>query len=138
MRKHPKETPTPVRGAFKALLLCSCLLDSPLLWAAGPTVGEVIRLCDGAFAQGFKGVDAAACEWFVAPCACNFRGQWTGDPAWCVPDSEPIDATVTKVLGALRLDPDTWAPAEFAVSRVLSQIYPCSPVRQPKDLSRTR
>lgn len=120
-----------MRRALQAVLLCHCLLDSTLLWAAGPTVGELIRLCDGAFAQGFKGVDAAACEWFAAPCACKLRGQGTGDPMWCVPDSEPIDATVNKVLEALRLDPHTWAPAEVAVSRALSQIYPCAPLRQP-------
>ncbi len=131
MKNDRTVTPAPLRQTFRVLLLCPCLLGSPLPWAAGPTVGELIGLCDRAFAQGFKGVDAAACEWYAAPCACKLRGQRTGELPWCVPDSESIDATLTKVLDALRLDADKGGPAEVAVSRVLSQIYPCAPLRRP-------
>jgi len=98
--------------------------------ADGPTVGALIAVCDRAFAHGYQGLDAATCEWFAAPCACKLRDPDAGELPWCVPDSEPIDATVRKVVAALRLSPDRDSPAEPAVRAILMRLYPCPSARR--------
>jgi hypothetical protein len=113
-----------------AVLLSVALAESDAL-AAGPTVGALLEVCDRAFAQGYQGLDAATCEWFAAPCACKLRDRDGGDLPWCVPDSESIDATVRKVVAALRLSPDRDAPAEPAVQAILTRLYPCVPAEKP-------
>jgi hypothetical protein len=91
--------------------------------APGPTVSALLQVCERAAAQGNRGVDAAMCEWYAAPCACKLRG--TGAEPWCVPDGEDIDTTVVKVLAELRRAADPKAPADRAVTEVLVRIYPC-------------
>jgi hypothetical protein len=93
--------------------------------AAGPTIGALIEVCDRAFAQGYQGLDAATCEWFAAPCACKLRDPDGSELPWCVPASESIDATVRKVLAALRRSPDRDSAAEPAVRAILTGLYPC-------------
>jgi hypothetical protein len=99
--------------------------------AAGPTIGALIEVCDRAFAQGYQGLDAATCEWFAAPCACKLRDPDGSELPWCVPASESIDATVRKVLAALRRSPDRDSPAEPAVRTILTGLYPCAPAGEP-------
>ena len=101
------------------------LLGPGSVSAAGPSVGALLQVCDRAFEQGYTGRDAATCEWYAAPCACKLRDPNDGDLPWCVPDSETIDATVLKVVAALRAGSDPEAPAETAVHAVLEQLYPC-------------
>jgi hypothetical protein len=115
---------SPLLGAL--LLLVGVTHDTDAI-AAGPTVGALLEVCDRAFAQGYQGIDAATCEWFAAPCACKLRDRDGGDLPWCVPDSEPIDATVRKVVAALRLSPDPDAPSEPVVQVILTRLYPCYP-----------
>jgi hypothetical protein len=100
------------------------------LWAAGqpeelgPTVAALLQVCDRAAAQGNRGVDAAMCEWYAAPCGCKFRA--TGADPWCVPEHEGVDQTVRKVLAELRGGADPKAPAERAVMEALVRLYPCA------------
>jgi len=107
------------------VLLPLLMLPGPAVLAAGPSVGALLRVCDRAFEQGYTGRDAATCEWYAAPCACKLRDPNDGDLPWCVPDSETIDTTVRKVVGALRAGSDSEAPAETAVQAVLERLYPC-------------
>ncbi len=99
------------------------------LWAAepleeiGPTVAALLQVCDRAAAQGHRGVDAAMCEWYAAPCACKL-GETGADP-WCVPEDEGIELTVRKVLAELRGRADPKAPAKRAVLEALVRLYPC-------------
>ena len=99
--------------------------------AAGPTVGELLSVCDRARAQGGVGIDAAACEWYAAPCACQVRDPDSGALPWCVPDTEPIDAIVRKVVGALRGGARRDVPAQAEVERALERLYPCTGTPAP-------
>jgi Rap1a immunity proteins len=112
-------------------LIMAALVDSGCAFAAGPTVGALVAVCDRAFAQGFSGVDAAACEWFAAPCACKLRDSESAVLPWCVPDTEPIETTVGKVVALLRVMPDRDAPAEPVVRAVLMRLYPCGQTATP-------
>jgi hypothetical protein len=93
----------------------------------GPSVAVLLQVCDRAAAQGNRGVDAAMCEWYAAPCACKLRG--TGADPWCVPEGEDIDLTVRKVLAELRGSGDPTAPAERSVAEALVRLYPCPAAR---------
>lgn len=99
--------------------------------AAGPTIGDLIAVCDRAFALGYRGLDAATCEWFAVPCACKPRDPGGPGLPWCVPDAEPVEMTVRKVVAALRLDLDPEASAEPAVRAVLARLYPCADKSKP-------
>ncbi len=91
-------------------------------------MAELLAVCDRAFAAGHTGLDAAACEWYAAPCACKVRDPVGGALPWCVPDSEPIDATVRKVVAALRGAQSRDTPAESEVQNILERLYPCAGV----------
>lgn len=123
-----RNTHQPLSPSIRGGLLFSMLLFAPPeIWASGPSVGELLKVCDRAFAQGYQGLDAATCEWFTAaPCACKLRDPDDGTSPWCVPDSETIDDTVRKVIAALRRGPNESAPAELAVQDILTELYPCA------------
>jgi len=106
-----------------ALLLGGLALSGSA--AAGPTVAELLATCDRGAERGDRGLDAAACEWFAAPCACKGGVPDGGAPPWCLPDAEPVDAVVRRVVAALRAAPRD-APVEAEVERVLRRLYPCS------------
>lgn len=91
--------------------------------AAGPSVAELLSVCERASAQGDKGREAAACEWYAAPCPCKFRDP--NEPRWCVPESETIDGTVRKVVARLGDHADKDASTDQAVPEILAEIYPC-------------
>ena len=126
-RYHSRQLANALSGA----LLIFLAVAHPAAIAAGPTIGALIEVCDRAFAQGYQGLDAATCEWFAAPCACKLRGPDGSELPWCVPPSESIDATVRKVLAALRRSPDRDTPAEPAVRAILTGLYPCAPAGEP-------
>ena len=81
-------------------------LTGPLTAAAAPpvvpTVAELLAACERGYAQGNKGVDAAACEWFANPCGCKSGAAGREGPRWCIPAAEPPDVTVRKVVDELR------------------------------------
>ncbi|MGE5153388.1 MAG: Rap1a/Tai family immunity protein [Bdellovibrio bacteriovorus] len=115
-----------------AVLMAALFLPPTPAVAGGPAVGDLIAVCDRAFDQGFGGVEAATCEWFAVPCGCKRQDSEDRTPPWCVPEGEPIDLTVRKVVAALRLDPNPEAPAEPAVRAALARLYPCA--EKPKPL----
>lgn len=118
-------------AAPKFLLLVTGLVGMGQVTAAGPTVAELLAVCDRAFAAGYTGVDAAACEWYAAPCACKLREPGGGAHHWCVPDSEPTEVTVRKVVAALRDAQTRAAAAEGEVQGVLERLYPCAGPADP-------
>lgn len=115
-----KRLPSP---GWRTALISLAVLGTTEIAVAGPSVAELLAVCDRAFARGNSGKDAAACEWYAAPCACKLRGP--GAPRWCVPDSESIDGTVRKVLAELRRHPDQQASTDRVVPQILGRIYPC-------------
>jgi hypothetical protein len=118
LRAHPLALVAPT-----LLSLCLPLRAAGPVDGKGPTVAALLQVCDRAAAQGNRGVDAAMCEWYAAPCACKLRG--TGAESWCVPEGEDIGLTARKVLAELRRGADPKASAETAVAEALVRLYPC-------------
>lgn len=93
--------------------------------AAGPSVSQLLAACDRGFAQGNKGPDAAACEWYALPCACGSGYASAEPPAWCIPASEAPGQTVRRVVAELRRYPNPAEQSDTAVPAVLAKLYPC-------------
>lgn len=93
--------------------------------AAGPSVSQLLAVCDRGFAQGNKGPDAAACEWYALPCACGSRSANAEPPAWCIPASEAPGEAVRRVVAELRRYPNPAEQSDTAVPAVLTKLYPC-------------
>jgi hypothetical protein len=96
----------------------------------GPTVAELLAACERGRAAGDVGVDAALCEWYAVPCDCAGKAPQTG-PRWCMPEDEPIDAALPKVLAALRAEPRRQAPAADVVPGIMARLYPCATAARP-------
>ena len=116
------------QAALLAVLLPAGTLAADV---PGPTVARLVATCDRAQAQDNRGPEAAACEWFSAPCACKLsRTGQTSEP-WCIPPGDAVATTVAKVVAALRHRPDQGAPAAPVVAEILARLYPCPPSSQP-------
>lgn len=100
--------------------------------AAGPSVTELLAVCDRAFSQGNRGRDAAACEWFAAPCACRKDATGADMPSWCVPPDESTEDVVRKVVSELRRHPYPAADADRVVREIMGKVYPCGTPRREK------
>lgn len=86
---------------------------------------ELADTCSRALAQNYVGLDAEACNWYVAPCPVCGPGA-TAAAAWCVPAGEPVTVIATRAAAALRARPDAaHDPARAAVKDILSRAYPC-------------
>jgi hypothetical protein len=93
---------------------------------AGPSVAELLAVCEGGRAAGNRGVDAAICEWYAVPCDCKPARTDADAQRWCLPQSESLDSAMLRVVGELRRVPDRAAAAEQVVPGILSRLYPCS------------
>jgi len=109
--------------ALSATFVALTLLGLSEVAAAGPSVAELLTVCDRASARGNTGREAAACEWYAAPCPCKFRDP--SAPRWCAPESDSIDDTVRKVVAVLRRHADKNASTDQVVPEILAEIYPC-------------
>ncbi len=89
------------------------------------TALELAETCSRALAQNYVGLDAEACNWYVAPCpVCGPAA--TSESEWCVPAGEPVTVIATRAAAALRARPDAaHEPARAAVKDILSRAYPC-------------
>ena len=95
--------------------------------AATPTVTQVLAACARGAANGNRGVDAAMCEWYTAPCGCK-PGQVDGEVyRWCLPVAEPTQTTVRRVVAELRRAPNRAAAIARVVPGILARLYPCTP-----------
>ena len=105
-----------------------------LLWgvvAAGgeapvPSVAQVLGACARGAAAGGRGLDAAMCEWYTAPCGCKPGEVDSAVYRWCLPADEPIDATSRAVIAELRRVPDRSAPIDQVLPPILARLYPCA------------
>jgi hypothetical protein len=117
----------PLRRLYAAALLLSAAWPAVAGSAAdGPTVAQLLAICERGRAAGDVGVDAAMCEWYAVPCDCAGKRP-VGSPRWCLPDAEPIDAALPRVLAALRAEPRQSAPAAAVVPELMARLYPCAP-----------
>lgn len=86
----------------------------------GPTVGEVRAVCERALSAGYRGIEAAACDWYLDPCA--VCGPGSAEPRWCIPSALESDVRVRRVLDALG---EEARPAAPAVADALARLFPC-------------
>jgi hypothetical protein len=97
----------------------------------GPSVGELLAVCERAAAAGHRGVDAATCEWFAVPCDCKLLRGEDDAVRWCMPAQEGIDTATLKVVAALRraLARDASlaaADTRSLVPGIMAGLYPCA------------
>lgn len=110
---------------YRALLVAAVLG----CWTAGaqasPTASELINTCEAALAADYRTVDAAMCDWYVAPCGvCSKDGP--PPVAWCLPPGLSGAALAREAVSALRAAPALAAtPAPLAVETVMKARYPC-------------
>lgn len=121
----------PSRARHAALLLLAVAWLPALASAstasarAGPTVGELLAVCERGRTAGGVGVDAAMCEWYAVPCDCAGKAPEEG-PRWCMPTDESVTAALAKVVAALRRAPDPQAAVAEVVPTVMARLYPCA------------
>ena len=90
---------------------------------AAPTAGELRATCARALEGGYRGADAAMCDWYVAPCGvCGKDGPPQRE--WCVPEGLTPGTVAAQVVADLRGGDDT-RPAPAAVKEILRRRYPC-------------
>jgi phage tail sheath gpL-like len=89
------------------------------------TALELAETCARALAQNYVGLDAEACNWYVAPCpVCGPGAQ--PEAAWCAPAGEPVTTIAARAAAALRARPDAaHEGAKAAVKDILGRAYPC-------------
>lgn len=128
-------SPAPFRGLRPAIGILAASLMAPATGLGQPeaaaeplrdrpSVKQLLLTCERALAAGNVGVDAAICEWYAVPCDCSLT-QVQDEPPRCVPPSLSIEATMRRVVLALRSYPDPETPAEVAVAEILARLYPC-------------
>ena len=108
-------------------LLLMIVLSGPvcsLPLSAAPTGQQLLEACEKAIANGYHGLEASMCEWYVTPCACNTE---TGrGPRVCLPEDQPGRILALKVIDGLKKDKDlAEKPADIAAAEILSREYPC-------------
>jgi len=91
------------------------------------SIAQVLAACERGASQGGQGVDAAICEWYLAPCDCGpKRAAADGSQApWCIPPGESVEAQVAAVRAELERAPDPALPVGPAVEQILRRRYPC-------------
>ena len=94
--------------------------------SAAPTAGELIKTCEAALEHDYKTMDAAMCDWYVAPCGvCGKEGP--PKPDWCLPPDLTGAALATHVVALLKAVPARANdPAPAAVKAVLKARHPCA------------
>ena len=89
------------------------------------TALELADTCARALSQHYVGLDAEACNWYVAPCPVCGPGA-KPEAAWCAPEGEPVTTIAARAAAALRARPDAAHElARGAVKEILSRAYPC-------------
>lgn len=91
----------------------------------GPRVGEIVAVCRAALAADWQGVEAAACAWYLEPCA--VCGIDTPPATWCVPADVTAAARATRVLDELaRRAQDAAASSAPLIREILTTSFPCA------------
>ena len=90
-----------------------------------PSVAQVLAACTRGAAAGGRGLDAAMCEWYTAPCGCKPGEVDSAVYRWCLSPEEPIETTSRAVIAELRRVPDRSAPIDRVLPPILMRLYPC-------------
>lgn len=107
------------------VLLALCVLHALPVAGAPVTVAEATRSCEAALAAGFRGEEAARCEWYARPCgACGVDAP----RRWCIPEGTPATTVIRAVLADWQDEPADH-PAIPAAKQALVRLYPCASTR---------
>ena len=108
-----------------------CLL--PLLYylyclpaaAAEPTGAQLLVACRTAVDNGFTGMEASMCDWYVTPCECGPEPP-AGTARVCLPADVTTLELARQVIDGLQQRPELAdLSAADAARTVLAAIYPC-------------
>ena len=84
-----------------------------------------MAVCRAALGADWQGVEAAACAWYLEPCA--VCGIDTPPATWCVPADVTPAARATQVLDVLARRPhDAAASAAPLIREILTTSFPCA------------
>ena len=76
--------------------------------------------------DGYRGLDASMCEWYVTPCDCDVTKQKEQRPRVCLPANVSGKLLARKVIKGIRSEPGlSGKSAAYAAAVVLSRSYPC-------------
>ncbi len=115
--------PSPQRRAAgtRRILLALVALQPLLVTGAPVTVAEAIQTCEAALANGFRGEEAARCEWYARPCGvCGVDAP----RGWCIPEDTPTATVIRAVLAEWQAG-ERDIPAIPAAEQALARQYPC-------------
>ena len=94
--------------------------------AAAPSGQQLLNACETALNNGYRGLSASMCEWYVTPCDCE-AGSKERRPRVCLPEGISSEVLARKVIAGIKADPElTRKSAADAASLVLSRSYPCN------------
>jgi hypothetical protein len=109
---------------LRGILLAVTVSFGPAAYAE-ITALELAETCARALAHNYVGLDAEACNWYVAPCPVCGPGA-TPEAAWCAPPGEAVTTIAARAAAALRARPDAaHEGAKAAVKDILGRAYPC-------------
>ena len=108
-----------------AIVIVVALAGAAPARAAAGAATDLADTCARALAHGYSGLEAEACNWYVAPCpACG--GAAPRPPAWCAPPQTANAIVAAAFVRGLRQQPAAAGrSAHDAVDEVLARPYPC-------------
>lgn len=94
--------------------------------AAAPSGQQLLRACEKALTNGYRGMAASMCEWYVTPCDCKVSKPAPA-PRVCLPDKFSSKVLARKVIAGLKAEPElTRKSAAYAAAVILARSYPCT------------
>jgi hypothetical protein len=116
-----------INETLVALFCCSLVYVSATgLLVAAPAAGDLLKACEYSLKNGFAGIEADMCIWYVTPCDCDY-GKENDMPRVCLPDGVAVETLARIVVAGLKADAGLHAlDADFAANTLLSRIYPCN------------
>lgn len=111
---------------YRAALLLAILVAAAPLGQAAPNGAELLATCDEALAGGYRGIAAAMCDWYVAPCGVCGAESALAPRAWCVPATLKSAELARVVVAELKRDRAAASrSAPELVAAILAARYPC-------------
>ena len=125
MRNTTPAYGSPILNHRRYLLTFLIVFLSPQL-AAAPSGQQLLNACETALANGYRGLPASMCEWYVTPCDCD-AGTKVEKPRVCLPAGISSKVLARKVIAGIKAEPElAGKSAAYSAARILSRSYPCN------------
>ena len=113
-------------GHVLCAIVLACAFASAGAQEKRASGAELAATCTTALAHGYSGVEAEACNWYVAPCP--VCGKKPSDGAeWCAPRAATNTDIATAYVDGMRANPALGErSARVAVKEILGKAYPCT------------